>query len=124
MCMKLKPHTRRKLIRLGILFVLDALFFSLVNPNNTYAIVIVAGYILLIITLYVLIDFLLAVSERIIPFSAHTKRRMAVATTLVLALLIAMQSIGQLTVRDILAVIPLVVVLSLYFSYMFRKSTQ
>jgi hypothetical protein len=32
-----------------------------------------------------------------------------------------MQSIGQLTVKDVLAVIPLVIVLSVYFSYMLKK---
>ncbi|HWT56020.1 MAG TPA: hypothetical protein VN031_03235 [Candidatus Microsaccharimonas sp.] len=121
--MKLKPHAKRKLIQLVALFVIDALFFSLVNPVNAYAIVIVVGFILLIITIYMLIDFFLALGERIIPFSAHTKRRMALATTLVLALLIAMQSIGQLTTKDVLAVIPLVLVLSLYFSYMLKKQS-
>ena len=119
--MKLKPHAKRKPIQLMALFVVDALFFSLVNPVNAYAIVIVLGFVLLIITIYVLIDFLLALGERIIPFSAHTKRRMALATTLVLALLIAMQSIGQLTTKDILAVIPLAIILSIYFSYMLKK---
>jgi hypothetical protein len=116
-----KQHTKRKLTKLAALFVVDILFFSLVNPIQSHAVVIFVGYLLLVITLYVLIDFLLAVSERIIPFSPHTKRRMALASTLVLALLIAMQSIGQLTVKDVLAVIPLVIVLSVYFSYMLKK---
>lgn len=111
-------------MQLTALFALDALFFSLVNPVQAYAIVIVVGYLLLVLTLYVLIDFLLAVSERIIPFSPHTKRRMALATTLVVALLIAMQSIGQLTVKDVLAVVPLIIVLSIYLSYMLKKQVN
>lgn len=122
--MKLKPHAKRKLIELAALFIIDGVFFSLVNPVQAYAVVIVVGFLLLVVTLYVLIDFLLAVSERIIPFSPHTKRRMALATTLVLSLLIAMQSIGQLTVKDVLAVVPLIVVLSVYFSYMLKKQTK
>jgi hypothetical protein len=119
-----KQHTKRKLFRLAALFIVDALFFSLVNPIQTHAVVIFIGFVLLVLTLYVLIDFLFALSERVIPFSHRTKRRMALATTLVLALLIAMQSIGQLTVKDVLAVIPLVVVLSIYFSYMLRKTNR
>jgi hypothetical protein len=121
---KLTPRAKRKLIELGGLFVIDAVFFSMVNPIQAHAFVIVIGYGLLVVTLYFLIDFLLAVSERIIPFSHHTKRRMALATTLVAALLIAMQSIGQLTVKDVLAVIPLIVVLSVYFSYMLKKQVK
>lgn len=120
----LSPHAKRRLIWLLGLFVVDVVFFSLVNPVKAYAVVIIIGFALLIATLYVLIDFLLAVGERIIPFSHSTKRRIAQATTLVLGLLIAMQSIGQLTLKDILAVIPLIIVLSLYFSYMFRQQPQ
>lgn len=116
-----KKHTKRKLLRLGALFVFDGLFFSLINPVKAYAVVIIVGFVLLVITLYVLIDFVLAVSERIIPFSLYTKRRMALATTLVLSLLLALQSIGQLTTKDVLAVIPLAIVLSVYFSYMLKK---
>jgi hypothetical protein len=121
---RLTPHAKRRLIRLLLLFVVDVTFFSLINPVKAYAVVIIIGYVLLVMTLYVLIDFLLALGERIIPFSHSTKRRIAQATTLVLGLLIAMQSIGQLTPKDVLAVIPLIIVLSLYFSYMFRRSPQ
>lgn len=117
----MKKRTKQKLLRLGALFVLDGLFFSLINPVKAAAVVTIVGFVLLVITLYVLIDFMLAVSERLIPFSAHAKRRMALATTLVLALLLAMQSIGQLTTKDILAVVPLAIVLSVYFSYMLKK---
>jgi hypothetical protein len=121
---KLKPHAKRKLIELTALFVVDVLFFSLVNPVQAHAAVVIVGFLLLVVTLYVLIDFLLAVGERVIPFSHHTKRRIALATTLVAALLIAMQSIGQLTVKDVLAVIPLIIVLSVYFSYMLKKQAK
>jgi len=114
----MKKHHKRKLLRLAVLFVADALFFSLVNPQKVYAVVIIVGFVLLGLTIYALLDFLLALAERIVPFSLHTKKRIALAATLVISLLIAMQSIGQLTVKDILAVIPLVIVLSFYFSYL------
>jgi len=119
--MKIKSHRKRKLIVLAGLFVADGFFFSLVNPNKVYAAVIILGFMLLALTIYALLDFLLALAERVVPFSLTTKKRIALATTLVLSLLIAMQSIGQLTVKDILAVIPLVIVLSFYFSYLWAK---
>ena len=117
----MKKHVKRKLIQLALLFAADALFFGLINPVKAYAIVLVIGFILLVLTLYVAIDLLLALGERIIPFSLHTRRKIALALTLVLGLLIAMQSIGQLTPKDVLAVIPLVLVLSFYFSYVTRR---
>ena len=119
----MKSHRKRKLLTLGALFVADGLFFSLVNPNNVYAAVIILGFLLLALTIYALLDFLLALAERIVPFSPITKKRIALATTMVVSLLLAMQSIGQLTPKDILAVIPLVIVLSFYFSYLTAKKT-
>jgi hypothetical protein len=121
--MRIKSHRIAKLTRLLILFAADGLFFSLINPNSVYSFVIVIGFLLLALTIYALIDFLLVLAERIVPFSLHTKKRIAFASTLVLSLLVAMQSIGQLTSKDILAMVPLVIVLSFYLSYVTRKKT-
>jgi hypothetical protein len=120
--MNIKSHRTRKLIRLVILFIGDSLFFSLINPTNVYSVVLIIGFILLALTIYAMIDFLLQLADRIVPFRQYTKKRVALAVTLVLSLLIAMQSIGQLTSKDILATVPLVIVLSFYFSYMTRKT--
>jgi hypothetical protein len=121
--MNLQSHRTRKLIRLIVLFIGDGVFFSLINPVSVYSFVLVVGFALLALTMYALIDFFLALVERVVPFSSHTKKRIALASTLVLSLLIAMQSIGQLTSKDVLATIPLVIVLSFYFSYITAKKT-
>lgn len=110
-----------KLYKLMGLTAADITFFSFINPIKAYAFVIIVGFALLVLTIYVLIDFLLLLGERIIPLSMRTKRRIALAMTMVIGLLIAMQSIGQLTYKDILAVIPLVIVMSFYFSYLQRS---
>jgi len=41
--------------------------------------------------------------------------------TMLFALLIAMQSIGQLTVKDMFAIVPLVAVLAFYLSYQTKQ---
>ena len=120
----MKKHRTRKFLRLLVLFAADIILFSFVNPTNAYALVIIVGFVLVSLTLYALIDFLLVVAERIAPFSLHTKRRIALASTIVLSLLLAMQSIGQLTVKDVLAVIPLLAVLAFYFSYATARKAE
>lgn len=114
----MKKYFNYKLLWLAGLFAADGLFFGLVNPQKVYALVIIIGFGLLAVTTYVLLSFLLSLAGRLVTFSAPTQKRAALATTLALTLLIAMQSIGQLTGKDILAVIPLVIVLAFYLSYL------
>lgn len=107
----------RKAGWLAGLLLVDGLFFSLVNPRQAHAFVIIIGFGLVVVTLYALFDLLLALAERIVTFSARTRRRLRDSLTMLLALLLAMRSIGQLTVKDILAIIPLVLLLAFYLSY-------
>jgi len=118
----MKRHTP-KLLRLATLLVVDLLFFGLIDPRNAYALVVVGGFVLLVATLYVIIDLLLILLERVITLRPMTRHRLHTATTMLLALLLAMQSIGQLTVKDMAAIVPLVVVAAFYLSYQ-RKQAQ
>jgi len=118
----MKRHSR-KLLRLAALVVVDMLFFGLINPQNTYALVVVLGFVLLVITLYVTIDLLLILVEKVITLRPMARHRLHTSLTMLLALLIAMQSIGQLTIRDMTAIVPLVLVAAFYISYQ-RKQSQ
>lgn len=100
----------------GLLMV-DAIFFSVINPTKAYALVVIVGFGLLVLTIYAIIDLLLMLLTRVVPLSDLLHKRILTAGTMLLGLLIAMQSIGQLTVRDMFALIPLVLVLAFYLSY-------
>jgi len=112
----------RKIVRLIALLLADSLFFTLIDPTKAYAIVDIIGLLMLIVTIYVGIDLLLVLMERLINLSLRSRKRVLNASTSLLALLIAMQSIGQLTVRDMLAIVPLILVLAFYFSYQTKEN--
>ncbi|HET6924587.1 MAG TPA: hypothetical protein VFH39_02045 [Candidatus Saccharimonadales bacterium] len=117
----MKRHSR-SLWQLAGLAVLDAAFFGFINPTNAYAVVVMIGFLLLVATLYVVVDLLLALAERIVTFRPTTRYRLRLSITAFLALLIAMQSIGQLTVKDMAAIIPLVLVAAFYASYQRKQA--
>jgi hypothetical protein len=112
----------KKIGRLLAVLVIDGLFFSLINPQKTHSVIIIVGFGLLVLTVYLGIDLLLGLLQRVMSFSAATRRRLQDASTMLIALLLAMQSIGQLTIRDLLALIPLVLVLAFYLSYQRKEN--
>lgn len=120
--MKLKLRSK-KLGYLAALVVLDGLFFSLIDPRRAPALVIIVGFALVVATWYVLIDLLLGLAERVVTFSPRARRRWQDSLTMLGGLLLAMQSIGQLTAKDLLAIVPLVAVLAFYLSYQRKETT-
>jgi len=119
----MKSHRTRRFIRLGALFVADTLFFGLIDPTKAYALVIIVGFGLLVLTIYMIVDLLLALLERVVMFPVMTRHRLHTSITMLVALLIAMQSIGQLTTKDLFAIVPLTLVAAFYLSYQ-RKQTH
>ena len=111
-----------KLLRIAALLLVDSIFFGAINPRDTLAIVIVVGFALLVVTIYTIVDLLLVVAERVVRFKERTRHRILLSVTAVTGMLIAMQSIGQLTPRDVLAIVPLVLVGAFYVSYQKRDT--
>ena len=112
----------KKIARLLGVLVVDGLFFSLVNPLSAHALIIVLGFGLLVLTIYLSIDLLLGLAQRVVAFSAGLRRRLLDASTMLAGLLLAMQSIGQLALRDLLVIMPLVAVLAFYVSYQRKQN--
>jgi len=118
----MKRYYTHKLVRILALLVIDGIFFGLIDPRKAYALTIIIGFGLLVLTIYTLVDLLLGLLERIVTFPAMTRHRLHTSITMLLGLLIAMQSIGQLTVKDLLAIIPLVLVAAFYLSYQRKQA--
>jgi len=107
--------------RISGLLLADAVVFGATNPNETVSFMLIVGYVLLCITLYYLFDALLSLSRLYGVPLRHKKRflRTAIGVT---AGVIALQSIGQLSPRDILVLVPLITLLYLYIAY--TRSTR
>jgi TRAP-type uncharacterized transport system fused permease subunit len=93
-----------------VLLIADYEFFSLTNPNNVPSFVLVLGFLLLLMTLYLVVRVVVTLLRR-------TRRRLTGFTTGLLGVLLALQSIGQLTTRDAVVIVPIAIVLYVYFTY-------
>lgn len=99
------------------LLIIDSLFFTLTNPSNVASVLLMVGFILLALTMFIGITKLLALSGLYgLPLGPH-KYRLALFGTAVLGGLVALQSIGELTIRDLIVVLPLALILYVYLSY-------
>jgi hypothetical protein len=113
--------TRLHFWRIGGLLLSDALVFGVTNPNDTVSFMLIVGYILLCITLYYLFDAILSLGKLYGVPVRHKKRFLRTAILLAGGV-IALQSIGQLSPRDILVLAPLSTLLYLYIAY--SRSTR
>jgi hypothetical protein len=112
-----KQAKQRQIMYIAILAVADFIFFSSTNPATLPSFILILGFIFLIATLYVLVRLLIAGLCLNIPTLRRTRSRLAMFITGILGVLLALQSIGQLTTRDTLVVVPIATVLYLYFTY-------
>lgn len=108
--------------RISALLAADTAVFCATNPNDTLSIMLIAGYILFCVTLYYLLDAVLSLG-RLYGLPLRHKKRFLRSAVLLISGLAALQSIGQLSSRDILVLAPLSVLFYLYVAYT-RSSRQ
>ena len=102
--------------RVGGLLAADILLFGTTDPRDTVSFMLVVGFVLLSVTLYYLLDGLLALTKLYGLPVRHRKRALR-AMALTASGLLALQSIGQLSVRDVVILAPLTVLMYFYIAY-------
>jgi hypothetical protein len=100
---------------LTLLFV-DIAFFTTTDASKVAPFVLIIGFLLLVLTFYVLLYGLLGVS-RLYGLPIRHKQRLAVFLSGILGLIVALQSIGELSLRDILVLLPLATLGYVYGMY-------
>lgn len=114
--MKHLLHTRHAQI-CAALIAADCLVFTMVNPRSASAHWLIIGYVLLGLTLFGL-SSLIATSLRNYGDVLYAKsRRLLRYGVSILVGVIGLQSIGQLSVKDVSVLLPFVVLAYLYFGY-------
>jgi len=103
------------------LLILDTLLFSYSNAAVVPSYMVMVGFILLTLTLYQIVYSLLGLTS-LYGIKLKRKKSLAMYLTLVIGGLIALQSIGQLSGRDIVVLLPLTILAYLYSAYV--KSTR
>ena len=105
------------------LLMIDSLFFGLTDPKNVPSWLLMVGFLLSLATLYQIVKGgLVALSWYGLPTRRHS-RRLTMSITLVSAIFLALQSLGELGPRDIVVMLPFTWLTYLYFTYG-RAKTQ
>jgi hypothetical protein len=99
-----------------IVLIADCVFFSSISASAVAPSVLIVGFVLLLLTCYVMLYGLLSIA-RLYGFPIRYKQRLAVYLSGVVGLIMALQSIGELTPRDILVLLPLATLGYIYAVY-------
>lgn len=102
--------------KFAALAIVDGAMFGLTNPRSVPPIGLMAGFLLLVVTLYYLFSGLVRLT-RLYGVRLKRPRRLALIATGLIAGLVALQSIGELNALDIMVLVPLVVVGYVYGYY-------
>lgn len=96
--------------------VVDALFFGFTNPSTVNSQLLIVGYILAVITIYVVLRVLGRLAA-LYGVPRAGARRFATIASGVIGISLALSSMGELTVRDVTVMVPLAVLLYVYLYY-------
>jgi hypothetical protein len=106
----------KKFAPLALVLLLDAILFGSINARTTSSLFLMAGFVLLLATLYYVLRGLLALAG-FYGFKVKRPRYLAFYMSGILGCLIALQSIGELGSRDAAVLLPLGLLAYLYTSY-------
>ena len=107
---------KQLLKRLGALTALDSVIFGASNAVTAPSWLIMIGFITLSLTLYYLTYSVIS-GAALYGVAVKRKKTFSLYVTIVLALLLALQSAGQLGSRDIWVLFPLVLIGYFYNAY-------
>lgn len=119
----MKTLVKNNHIRLILLMLaVNIGFFGFTNPESIPSFGLVAGFLLFTATLYVFVQGVFKLGEWYGIAYSERRKRFARIVTGVIAGAVALQSIGQLSSRDLMLIVPFAVVVYFYLSYGGRKS--
>lgn len=102
---------------IGGLLAADAAVFGLWNTESAPSAILIVGFLLFAVNAYALSLGLLKLAGLYGLAPVGQRRRLARITTVVFSGLVALQSIGELSARDILVLLPFVALTYFYVSY-------
>jgi hypothetical protein len=109
--------SHKRIVSLGVICLLDSLLFMMSNPRNAPPLILMTGFCLGVATLYYAARLVLALAQFYgVPLGSHNAK-VAVAITALSGSLMALQTMGQLTVRDIVILLPFLALTYGYFAF-------
>ena len=113
---------RKNFAQLAALVLIDTAFFGTTSASKVQSYLVIVGFLLFTYSVYIVIYHSLGVIK-LYGVPIKRKKRLALYITGILGLLIALQSIGELSAKDIVVMVPLVVISYAYLSY-FKPNEQ
>jgi hypothetical protein len=115
---RLTYHLKQRRTVIGlVLLALDGLFFSLTNPDKVPSVLLIVGFGLVALSIYYLFRLLLAVAAVYGAPLQDGGRRPALFLGISCSLAVALQSLGELTLRDLVVLALLTAIAYIYTSY-------
>jgi len=111
-----KILTNKKIAMIGGLAIIDGLFFGLTNPARVPSLLLIVGFGLVVVSLYAGLRLVMSIGGVYNPWFQRQQRPVGYITGVVAAVL-ALQSIGQLSLRDVVVLLVLSAVLAVYYGY-------
>lgn len=111
-------HLKRRTIRTLATWALLAVFMSACRPDNLPVVILIVPFVLLFAALYASWNLLSAVRDRFY-YKTGTfvpRRRLGIAISLSLVLLLVLQSLGQLTMKDVVTLAAIVILGYMYLA--------
>lgn len=102
--------------RVSGLLLADLILFGSTDPSDTPSFMLIVGFLMLSATLYYLLDGILSFM-RLYGLPARHRKRLLKAAAILTSGVIALQSMGQLSTKDILILTPLTGLLYFYLAY-------
>jgi len=112
-------HIKKELLRTGIWWGLLLAFFLITNPVNLPVYILFVPFIMLGFATYELVGLLVALYShgrtRITDASAKKQKAAAVAVSILTVIIAGLESLGELTIRDVVVVVLLALGAYFYF---------
>lgn len=103
-----------EIVLLAILLLVGAGFFMFTNPRNVPSVLLIVGFVIIFAVIYVAVRF----GIRVAGFKSRLSNAQYKVLTLggagLPVILLALQSIGQLTIRDVVTILALFLAGSFY----------
>ncbi|HSH55978.1 MAG TPA: hypothetical protein VK983_04085 [Candidatus Limnocylindrales bacterium] len=104
------------LAALVALLIFGAGFFGMTHPSSVSSLVLLGGFVIFGLGVYLITLIVLRASGLSGRLSAYTQRLITAGTVLAVVVLLALQSLGQLTPRDAGAVLLLISAVCIYLA--------
>ncbi len=108
--------------RLLLLITVDFIFFGSTSATKVTSYLVIVGFVLWALSVYAIIYYALVVIK-MYGLPIKNKRRLTSYLTILFSGFFALQSIGELSTKDILVIMPIAIIGYAYINY-FRSDSQ